>query len=194
MSLGFHLITHVPVQDDLTNLVLATIGLVWEYHSGPDAEFSVEFASRIEHGEAGGPEAYGAYVHSERRFAFAIQPTGPHLQLQALRATMVTVAGHEAMHAIQYYRGSNPDTTLASNGPGSPTYNENPFEIEAHEESILVLKGYHPDLPSVVPMGGREYPVPSSSPYEALWDHLERDGAKVRVISRQSTGGRTDAV
>lgn len=172
---------HGERDERLVHLVLGVIEMVWRRHMLPPAEFTVEFADKLvaEHGVL----ANGAYMHKEQRFAFALAFERIGQNDKALEAMLISVAAHEARHAVQHARGVDLDAALAQWAVGSPDYNDSPLEIEAHTESAEVLAGYFTAPPASWPLGGRQYATPAHSPYTAMWDEAERDGVRIRTLS-----------
>ncbi|MGH8542118.1 MAG: hypothetical protein ACREX3_00390 [Gammaproteobacteria bacterium] len=126
----------------------------------------------------------GHYDPVRRRITFALSmfvgTQGVLTNPEARKAMIVSVAAHEAMHAVQHARGDDVDA-----GPkrGEPEYFSSPLEIEAHQESLLMLRGYHAEIRMSLPLGDRYYEVPPTSPYTSLWEDVRRCSANVRVLS-----------
>jgi hypothetical protein len=186
-QVSFHLELLTSVDRYLVDLALITIQMVWSRHVSTPAEFRVSFADHIATSAVPPGQANGVFDHITNRFGFAVVDLLHGATGKTAEGLMIRVAAHEAMHAVQYARGADPDGALTDLNPASDEYKGNPFEVEAHAESVLVLKGYFPDLRGQLELGVQLVPVPAESPYTVRWAAAEREGASVKVLSATGT-------
>jgi hypothetical protein len=186
----FDVADHAGADLQLVNHAVAAIALVWEHHVGRPKEFRLEIGDALADGDAG-VDANGVYVPEHHFIGLAIGPRSrcaatpkPGPVVHAIR-----VAAHEAMHAVQCERAGGP-VHFQGATPGDPAYNDHPTEIEAHRESVAVLKGYFPEMRGSVPTGGREYPVPAESPYTDAWRRFAEGERMVRTLNGPTSAAR----
>src|SRR5918996_4766043 len=99
---AFHVHLLAPLENELLDLALLTIALVWERRMGQPQDFTVAVCDRAitPDGVAGN----GHYDPATRRFTFALSmfigTQGEVTDPEVRRGMIVRVAAHEAMHAV----------------------------------------------------------------------------------------------
>jgi hypothetical protein len=189
MQLGevrFRVIDRVGADPQLVHHAVAAIAMVWTQHVDRPTEFTLEIGDALANGESG-VDANGVYVPEHHWIGLAIGPRSSCASFSKLVATahVIRVAAHEATHAVQCERAGGPahfqGATL-----GDPAYNDHPTEVEAHRESVDVLKGYFPEMRGSVPTGGRLYLVPDESHYTEAWRRVANGETPVRVLNESA--------
>ena len=184
----FSLVVYSPLRQDLEDLLLSTITMVWQRHMGSDMEFSVTIADKIFHLKNASVHGNGAYDPESHAFYFALENLLHQWPEHTWAIQVVRIAAHEGMHAVQAALGRpmTPDSVL-----GTPAYHQSPLEVEADQESVDVLKGYIPAMTASLPVGDRLYPPPVVSSYEQQWEEAHRERPPFVVVSRGGPGLQT---
>jgi hypothetical protein len=186
-NVTFRVTDRVGSDSQLLFHAVAATAMVWTRHVGLPTAFTLEIGDAVVDADSG-VDANGVYVPESHWIGLAIGPRSKIASYATLVATahVIRVAAHEATHAVQCERAGGP-THFQGATPGDPEYNNHPTEVEAHRESVDVLKGYFPELRGSVPTGGKLYPVPDHSYYTEAWRRVTSGDTSVRVVN-DSTG------
>ncbi len=186
-DLVYHRSIDGTVTEQLVLHALASIALVWRRHMKLPTRIRVEIADNVVDAESG-LEVNGVYRISDNTIALALGQLATRSPAAAV-GMVIRVASHEAMHAVQHARGDDIVGVPRPVMGDRIAYDAHPAEVEAHIESVDVLKGYYPELTGPLPMGGTDYVVPEASVYTAPWQRVAAGGVPLKSLPRAGQRG-----
>lgn len=156
--------TSKEVPPEVKDGIQQAMTILWQDEVNQPATFKITLCDRAVHTDTQEPtKLCSSYNIESDEFMFAIESTreimAPALKLP-LNITLILMAGHEAVHKAQLFRGDTPTTTFDNNLDFKEEYWHFRHEIEAWEKAMTVFKKIFPNAYGSIKIAGREYKLP----------------------------------
>lgn len=159
----FEITKLVDVSEGIVESVKTGTSMVWERHVDEPTTMTITFGSRIINKESIDTGRLAQYSPENDQFSFAMDTIKEKAKSESSQQPLTLLfSSHEATHKVQIYRG---DQLPAIKDQTQEEYFTSPYEKEAWDEALHVVKKVYPQLRVSFKTGPLRYTSPRESKY-----------------------------